>query len=379
MGATGNPLSLIVDGIIYQYQSTGGISRLFSEILPRVCALDDEMSMMLFTSGPLCQALPQHPRIIHRFLPRFDPLLKPAAVWPSLEDKARQLMLRPFIGRGRGKIWHSTYFTQPNPWDGLKVVTVADMIYERFPDLYRGFYSNRLRMLRKRCVLAADAVLCISEATRNDVQNFYGMPTDRLHVAYLAHSNIFRPMVEAEQRLPRPIRRPFFLYVGSRTHHKNFQALIKAFSRWKHHGNVCLLVVGPPWSPGENRRLAELGIKDDVDLWTDVTDASLCALYNQASAFIYPSLYEGFGIPLLEAMACGCPVIASRIATTVEITGDCPTYFDLDQPDSLIGALDTVLSERRDSARVRAGLDLVKRFSWSRTASETLRVYRLLS
>lgn len=375
-----NSLQIIVDGVIYQYQSTGGISRLFTEILPRVCALDDEVLMTIFTSGALCQTLPEHPRITHQFLPRFDPLLKPAVIWPSLEDKVRQIMLRLFIGKGRGKIWHSTYFTQPDPWDGLKVVTVADMIYEKFPELYRGFYSNRFRVLRKRCVLAADAVLCISEATRDDVQNFYGISPDRLHVVHLAHSDFFRPLVQAEQLLPTPIRTPFFLYVGSpRTHHKNFSGLVNAFSQWKERGHVHLLVVGAPWSTGEARCLAELGIQGDVELLTNVTDASLCVLYNQASAFIYPSLYEGFGIPLLEAMACGCPVIASRIPTTVEITGDCPIYFELDQPDSLISAFDTVLSEGRDSSRVRAGLELVKHFSWDKAASDTLSVYRSLS
>jgi len=373
------PLNLVVDGIIYQYQSTGGISRLFSEILPRMCAIDDQVSMTLFTSGPICQPLPQHPRIEHRSLPSFDPLLKPAIVWPSLEDRVRQLLLRRFIGRGPGKIWHSTYFTQPNPWDGLKVVTVADMIYEKFPEMYRGFYSNRFRALRKRCVLAADAVLCISRATRDDVQAFYGMSRDRLHVVHLAQSDFFRRLARDEQRLPKPVPAPFFLYVGSRTHHKNFTGLISAFSRWKETIQARLLVVGPPWSAAEGRLLADLGVADAVDLWSEVDDGSLCTLYNQAAAFIYPSLYEGFGIPLLEAMACGCPVIASRIATTVEITGDCPIYFELGETDSLIGAFDAALREGRDSDRVRAGLELVKTFSWDKTASDTLSVYRSLS
>jgi glycosyltransferase involved in cell wall biosynthesis len=372
-------LQIVVDGVIYQYQSTGGISRLFTEILPRMCALDNEVLMTIFTSGALCQALPEHPRITHQFLPRFDPLLKPAVIWPYLEDKVRQIMLRLFIGKGRGKIWHSTYFTQPDPWDGLKVVTVADMIYEKFPDLYRGFYSHRFRVLRKRCVLAADAVLCISEATRDDVRDFYGISPDRLHVVHLAHSDFFRPLVHAEQLLPSPVRTPFFLYVGSRTHHKNFTDLIKAFSRWKGPDKARLLVVGAPWSLSESRLLAELGVNDMVDLWTHVDDTLLCALYNQASAFIYPSIYEGFGIPLLEAMACGCPVIASRIATTVEITGDCPIYFEIDQTDSLVCAFDTVLGEGRGSPRVRAGLEHTKNFSWDKTASGTLDVYRLLS
>jgi alpha-1,3-rhamnosyl/mannosyltransferase len=101
-------------------------------------------------------------------------------------------------------------------------------------------------------------------------------------------------------------------------------------------------------------------------------------LYNQAAAFVHPSLYEGFGIPLLEAMACGCPVVASRIPTTREVAGDCPIYFDPMQPDELITALDVALAEGRNSERVRRGLEWVKQYSWDRTARETLQVYRAL-
>ena len=248
-----------------------------------------------------------------------------------------------------------------------------------FRSLLNNSYSNRFRALRKRYVLAADAVICISGGTRDDVQHFYGISPDRLHVVHLACSEIFQPLSAGKQQLPRPAHGPFFLYVGSRANYKNFSGLISAFSQWKNRGDTRLLVVGLPWSPEENRRIVELGIQDNVDLWTDVTDELLCILYNQASAFIYPSLYEGFGIPLLEAMACGCPVIASRIPTTVEITEGCPIYFELDRPDSLTSAFDTVLSEGRDSSRVRTGLELVKRFSWDKAASDSLCVYRSLS
>jgi glycosyltransferase involved in cell wall biosynthesis len=252
------------------------------------------------------------------------------------------------------------------------------MIYERFPDLFTGAGSDHFREQRKQCVLAADAVLCISDATRRDVQEFYQMGGDRLHVVQLACSDFFRPLPAADLAQKGGTRPSFFLYVGSRAHYKNFQGLLGAYSKWSRRSAMKLLVVGPPWTSEESRLLSELGISRLVELLTDVRDEALCTLYNQAKAFIYPSLYEGFGIPLLEAMACGCPVIASRIPSTMEIAGDCCIYFELDSPDSLIDAFDRAVSEGRDGAKARAGLEHAKRFSWEKTARETLAVYRSL-
>jgi len=369
---------IIIDGVIYQYQATGGISRLFTEILPRVCGLDEAVKMTLFTSGLLIQQLPTHARIRDLRIPDLTPYLRPAALWRRFEERAKQTWFRLWIGSGRGKIWHSTYFTRPQTWKGLQVVTVPDMIYERFPDLFTGAGSDHFREQRKQCVLAADAVLCISDATRRDVQEFYQMGGDRLHVVQLACSDFFRPLPAADLAQKGGTRPSFFLYVGSRAHYKNFQGLLGAYSKWSRRSAMKLLVVGPPWTSEESRLLSELGISRLVELLTDVRDEALCTLYNQAKAFIYPSLYEGFGIPLLEAMACGCPVIASRIPSTMEIAGDCCIYFELDSPDSLIDAFDRAVSEGRDGAKARAGLEHAKRFSWEKTARETLAVYRSL-
>ena len=127
------------------------------------------------------------------------------------------------------------------------------------------------------------------------------------------------------------------------------------------------------------QRLLDLGVQDNVRLLTNVDDDTLRFLYNRAAAFIYPSLYEGFGIPLLEAMACGCPIVASKIPSTLEVAGDCPVYFEPENVASLVAALDEALIEGTDSGRVQSGLEHVKRYSWERTTKETLEVYRSLS
>jgi glycosyltransferase involved in cell wall biosynthesis len=373
-------LKVVIDGIIYRLQSTGGISRLFSEILPRICELDESVEMTIFTSGLLGQQPPGHPHILHRRIPDISNVLRVFAQWQSVRNRIEKIGFKRWIGDGKDKIWHSTYYTMPRSWEGPQVVTVADMIYERFPDLFSGPGSDQFREQQKRCAKTADVVLCISEATKKDVEEIYHVDPHRLHVVHLACSEIFRPLIESDfHRSGQAVRQPFFLYVGSRAHYKNFSWFINAYSRWNDKKEVRLLVVGPKWTKEEYKELNELGIEDRVDIVSDAQDETLCSLYNQAAAFIYPSLYEGFGIPLLEALACGCPVIASRIPTSVEVAGQCPIYFELDQEDSIITAFDTALTEGPNCHRTREGLERAKEFSWDKTARGTLDVYRSLS
>jgi glycosyltransferase involved in cell wall biosynthesis len=126
------------------------------------------------------------------------------------------------------------------------------------------------------------------------------------------------------------------------------------------------------------RQIKELEIQGRILLFTGITDEQLAQLYNQALALVYPSLYEGFGLPLLEAMACGCPIVASRIPSTIEVAGDCPAYFELGNRTSLIAALDIVYLEGADSSRITMGLERAAQFSWDKTAKETLALYHYL-
>jgi len=376
MGAV---LKVVIDGIIYQIQPHGGISRLFSEILPRMCDLDDSLRITLLTDGELRQPLPRHSHIDHWVIPSAnDRCPRPRRVWRHIIPPLRRFVRRLRVGHGKGQIWHSTYYTLPGFWDGLHVVTVADMIYERFTHLLSRPKDDQIREEKQRCIRHADAVICISETTRQDVQHFYGIDADALYVVPLAYSDVFRRLEQCDDELRMPTRQPFLLYVGYRISYKNFDQLIQAYSVWPHRKGVALVVVGRPWSADEKWRLVALGIQDRVHLLTHVDDEELCQLYNQAAAFVFPSLYEGFGIPLLEAMACGCPIIASRIPSTIEVAGDCPIYFEPTEVESLHVALDAVLSEGRNSERVQAGLERVKHHSWDKTARQTLEVYRAL-
>lgn len=369
-------LELIVDGVIFQNQSRGGVSRIYSEILPRMCEQDDSLriALLLKERRALRQPLPAHPSITHVTVPHIDPYLRPARLWGSNAAKVRRLVDRLWIGDGAGKIWHSTYFTQPESWRGAQVVTVVDMIYERYPNLFNGPYDQQFREQKRRAVSGAAAVICISETTRRDVQDYYGIGRDKAFVVPLAHSDSFHPLENGDDASSRS--RPFLLYVGKRTHYKNFALLLEAYGSWRGRTDVDLLVVSDSdWTPDEQRYLAEFDLDSRVRLLIDIDDEQLRGLYGQAVAFVYPSLYEGFGIPLLEAMACGCTVVASDIPSSREVAGDSPVYFDPTSAEDLRVGLDKALQQVGNQERRAAAIERAANFSWNNTARQTLAIY----
>lgn len=376
---THTSMEVIVDGIIYQLQSQGGISRLYSEILPRMCEIDDSLNIKLMTSGRVEQLLPFHPHIKHYHIPQVERYLRPGRIWNPIIPAVRRLVHKLCIGNGEGQIWHSTYYTMPEHWNGLHVVTFHDMIYERFPNWFNGQSSDQFREQKKHCFHEADAVICVSETTRQDLQHFYGFESKSIYVIPHGYNNVFRQMEQSMGELEMQSGKPFLLYIGTRTHYKNFDIIIQAYSIWSRKKDIDLILVGRPLSTDEKCKLVELGIQDSLHLLTNVDDEELCRFYNKAVAFVYPSLYEGFGISLLEAMACGCPIIASRIPSTIEVAGECPIYFDHHAINDLVAAFDVALQEGRNSKRTKEGLKRVKSYSWNKTAAKTLEVYQGIS
>jgi alpha-1,3-rhamnosyl/mannosyltransferase len=225
-------------------------------------------------------------------------------------------------------------------------------------------------------------VITISESARADLTRLYGLPATRLAVTPLAADSRFRPRPAAEVAANRArygLPERYVLYVGSNKPHKNLPALVQA---WEHvrgrEPGGALVIAGhvDRKHPELRRLLAARGLGDSVRLLPNVADADLPALYSGATVFAFPSRYEGFGLPPLEAMACGAPVLCARTSSLPEVVGDAALTYDPDSPGELAAELGRLVADpelRRDLSR--RGQRRARDYSWRRTALGTLRVY----
>ena len=291
-----------------------------------------------------------------------------------------ELLARQIMRRFQPDIVHETYYSSVAfaPKGSRRVITVYDMIYERFPSQFSG---GQLTAAKKDAVSRADHVLCISENTRRDLIDISGINADKVSVVYLGYDELPVSVTTQHGNASLIGSGPYLFYVGSRGGYKNFESLLRAFAASPYlKDNFSIICFG-----GGEFRKEEINLIRECKLsGTQVRQVSggddiLAQLYQNAVAFVYPSLYEGFGIPPLEAMSLGCPVICSNTSSIPEVVGDAGEYFDPKEPESIRASIEFVLGSpgRRDElvmkGRVRCAM-----FNWARCANETLAIYRSL-
>lgn len=277
----------------------------------------------------------------------------------------------PLAWRGvNPDIVHETFFsTKPFGKARRRVVTVYDMVHELFmPEAKFAIAAKRAAVNR------ADHIICISENTRQDVARLYNVDPSRASVVHLGYSLTAEADPAAADRRG---HKPSLLYVGHRTGYKNFKTLLQAFGTSAILQEFELIAFGGfPVQRDEQEQISRLGITDRVR-FTSGSDRELAAHYRTAAAFIYPSKYEGFGIPPLEAMSHGCPVICSNAGSIPEVVADAGAYFDPNNPEELRTALESVATNETLQADLRArGYARIAAFSWDKCAAETARIYR---
>ena len=276
----------------------------------------------------------------------------------------------------RPDVVHHTYYSRNAfaPEGARRVITVYDMVSERFPAEFGG---SQFTDTKKIAVASADHVLCISESTRRDLIELFGVAAEQTSVVYLGYDDLVPPAETGERK--QDGFRPYLLYVGSRGGYKNFGALMRAFASSTYLKSVCSVICfgGGAFIPDERALFQQLQLSDVHVRQISGDDNVLASLYKGAVAFVYPSLYEGFGIPPLEAMSLGCPVICSNTSSIPEVVGDAGEYFDPADIESMRVAIEAVLqSTVRTKELVAKGHARRSLFSWQRCASETLDVYR---
>jgi glycosyltransferase involved in cell wall biosynthesis len=300
-----------------------------------------------------------------KILPKF------ACKW--LDQRIHQSRLHNF----GADILHPTYYSLLTglPIDKIRipiVVTVWDMIHELYPQYYDP--TGAKSAIKKNVISAASLILCISENTKNDLMSFYSIPESKIKVILLA-PGIQKQNFEASSERSNP---RFFLYVGGRKYHKNFEGLLKAFAKVSTiEDEVALLVVGRPFHGNELQQIGTLRIMNRIHHLGEIGDNQLAELYRQSLALVYPSFYEGFGIPPLEAMTCGTVALVSNRSCLPEIAGQGALFFDPDIPDDLEDKMLAIIrsSTLRDNY-IAKGNEWVKRYSWDKTSEQVFSAYR---
>lgn len=359
-------MRIAFDYRVFLLQRYGGISRYFLGLGRELKSLgqDVEIHAPLNINNNLRNSFLLDKRSF--YLPRYSTKFFADRAATILSSRSTELYLRSV----KPEILHQTYYGQEYRVDSKvsRFITVYDFIRE----VTTPNYSKAIE--KKKSILAADFVICISESTRLDLLNHISIDESRVKVVPLSADSFFYDT----EGLQKSQHAPFFLYVGQRSGYKNFLLLLKAFS---HLSSTCKEVNlnvfgGGPFNSEELRLISELGVEKRV-IKVDGDDEALKTQYHEAHAFIYPSLYEGFGIPILEAMAVGCPVITSNTSSMPEVAGGAALLFDPSNCESLENAMSEIVSSShlRDTLIIK-GHARAAQFSWLETARQTLNLYK---
>jgi glycosyltransferase involved in cell wall biosynthesis len=355
---------VVVDGLVFENNHQMGIWRIFHEVMSRNAT---RLDYTLWLRNPRIQPVPPMARLIRdsgrRCRPRWDVV--------SLARRYFSQRVLP-AGVRQADVFHSTYFTPcPVSCPGV-VVSVYDMIAERAYSVSGGEGWELNIRAKREAILSATLCVAISESTAQDLKLFYPQVTDRIRVVQLGADHLPSDNLSGRQSKANP---PYALYVGHRHGYKNFHTVIEALRTRSWPRDLILHVVGSPLAWFEERLLAAYGLEGRVRSLGRLPDAELRAQYAAARCFIYPSLLEGFGLPVLEAHANGCPAVLSDIPAFREVAGDAAVFFDPRLGERLAEA---VAAAREPDVRrrlVEGGYENVRRFSWDQAARQTLAVY----
>lgn len=374
-------MKILFDHQIFSLQNYGGISRYFYEIAK---GINDDPNL-----DPVTYSFFSNNHYINT---AENNIFKSRPFFSGLNFKGKQRLIK-FINsisctlklkNINFDIIHPTYY---DPWflkytkNKPLVLTIYDMTHEMLPEFFSK--SDLTGQNKKRLAQKADKIIAISENTKKDIINLYNINPDKISVTHLACS--FNPcsadLAINDSDTPIDLPKKYLLFIGSREGYKNFEKLAKAIAVLFNDKKDLMLVCagGGKLLHKEKEHLKSLNIHNRV-IQRDLTDTTLQIYYKKALAFIFPSLYEGFGIPVLEAFSCDCPLLCSDCSSLPEIAGNAALYFDPNNVNSIKDALyEIVNSEIMRKNLIDKGRVRLKDFTWQKTVEQTKTIYKTLS
>lgn len=355
---------VLIDGVAFENTHQRGVQRYYAEMLRR---FPDDTKCTLYFNQPYQASPPPGVPVVVR--PEMFPVAR-HDIGGRVRRKLRHLFHPTPLPKA--SVFHSTFFSR-SPIPGLpEVVTVHDMVAECFPYHFAAAVEPVVAQ-KRACILNAAAIITISEATRDDLIRIYPEVSSRVMVIHHGADHLQSPGVDLAESEGTG---RYALFVGDRAGYKNFTAVIMAVAGrdWPHP--LKLMVVGNLFTDSELRLLRYHGVESKVVHAGRVADSKLKALYQQASAFIFPSLCEGFGFPLLEAQQMRVPVLASDIPVFREIGGAGVLFFNPGDPGKISAALQKILEPDERMRCVTLGVENVRRFSWDECAKKTAGLFR---
>lgn len=366
-------LKIHCDGDIFLRQRHGGVRR-STECLVQGLARRAAVEMTVHFEAEHIGPMPDIAGSQSTFL-RPAPRLRPARVFSRLNRAMAQSRSRSFWRGMSDGAYLSTYYTTRDSLRIPQVSVIHDMIFEMFPYATVGERQQQHKRDKQRAIEAADLLVCPSQSACDDLGAVVPSAIGRSCVIPWGVETWFRPDEDAARLMQ--FRRqacngaPYLLYVGGRSGTKNFAALLIAYSRWRSRKEFALLSVGGgAFSNEENCLLRALGVEGSVHSMPSLDNAALVTAYSGAMGCVMPSLYEGFGFPVAESLACGTPVACARVSSLPEVGGAAAIYFDPCNQDELLFALDLLAVTDRNDGRLLAGFERARARDWDVVAAE---------
>jgi glycosyltransferase involved in cell wall biosynthesis len=350
------------DGIIFSWQKGGGVHRYFQELISRLGSAGIGSTVYL-----------QKPNLGFPVAASEDMTIRHVGIAPDrlsgrtlgfvrkILSPINKMLMGRVLGHVSGGVFHSTYFTTYKNLKIPQVVTVHDMTYESFPEYFKSAGAKRHIADKKKCIDRADAIICVSESTKKAlIRTYPALSESKIHVIYHGIDDAFNPQydkAEADALLRKhKVAKPFFLFVGKQGTYKNFSFLLETFNSWDKKDQYQLIAL--PF----------------------VSESDLKLFYNTAKAFVFPSLDEGFGMPILESICCGARALASDIPVFREIGQGLPVFFDPRDRSSLIQALNSAhdLPALTDQEKQASRQKIQAEFSWRKCVDQTVAIYNSL-